>query len=299
MKVRSALLQTCEDWEMPYLFTLTIDRSMFATPEEAYDRVKEGRYIPRLLSALGVVRWCYVLEFQMKTGDGWPHWHVLIDLAAVKGWVDLRRAWRLWRDTWHVGGLDLSMKKKLRDCSPASAMRYITKYLVKVPEKGWPEWVMNKSNIRFVQASRSVGALLYRRPAESKEDVEMEAVEVQEELAEVATKGSRSMRERIVDCGRHSAILLEDESGHYTYKGTVPVRPAMLALRASEGHWDGVECRIVNNGHGGETLQVSVVVEGHQTVEEVIERLQSIAREVEARKTGSALGVQEESGEAE
>lgn len=299
MRVRGALLRTQDSWEIPYLFTLTVDRSKFASPQAAYEHIKQGRYIPRLLTALNLVRWVHVLEFQMETWDekgrGWPHWHLLIDLAAVKGYVNLKKAWALWRDTWGLGGLDLRMRKRMKDQSPESAMRYITKYLVKVPKEGWPDWVLEKRNIRFVQASRSIGALLYRKPAFTEADVEQDQVEeIVAEDEEVTDREPKTMKERVSSCGHKSSLLYEDTAGKYTYAGTVGVRPAQLALRASEGHWDGIQTRIVEDGFGGSKLQVSITVRWYETVKEVVERIENLAREVEEKKVGMPVKVHED-----
>lgn len=107
-RVQGKLLAGVDQWKNPRMMTMTVDRTKFASPQAAYREVMERRYLPRLMEALGVVRWVRVLEFQMKTGDGWPHWHVLADAVGSRGRVDLKLAWRLWRDTWGVGGLDLS-----------------------------------------------------------------------------------------------------------------------------------------------------------------------------------------------
>src|SRR5688572_19809658 len=86
----------------------------------------------------GVVTWFWVLEFQTESGDGWPHWHLLIDLSECGGFLDLKRCWRLWRDKWGLGGLDLSHRET---SSPEHAIMYATKYLTKTPEAS-PIWVL-------------------------------------------------------------------------------------------------------------------------------------------------------------
>ena len=61
----------------------------------------------------------------MKSGTGWPHWHILIDLADVPaGKLDLVRAWELWRDRWRLGVVDLSYRKSFND--PEHALHYIS-----------------------------------------------------------------------------------------------------------------------------------------------------------------------------
>ena len=114
---------------MPRLLTLTVDRKRFKGPEEAWGYVTDHRLVPRLMGALGVRWWYAGLEFQMQSGDGWPHWHVMIDMDGAKGRIDLKRAWYLWRDKWGVGGLDLGKQRDAQDA--LTAVRYVTKYVVK------------------------------------------------------------------------------------------------------------------------------------------------------------------------
>jgi hypothetical protein len=124
---------------------------------------------------LGIKRWLYVLEFQTKTGDGWPHWHLMIDVGDLPGRrLNLARGWALWRDKWHLGGLDLA-KKETKIQSAEHAVFYITKYLTKSPIGGYPLWVLDTHGVRFVQASRAVGAIVAKRkpksrPAEEKRE---------------------------------------------------------------------------------------------------------------------------------
>lgn len=156
--VRQNALSKSHLFRRPAMLTLTVDRSGFAKPETAHAAITKGKFIPRLLRLLGVKSWLWVLEFQTATGDGWPHWHVLIDLSDVPGRrIDLGRAWRLWRDRWHLGGLDLSVKSSFAD--PAHAVLYVTKYLTKMPE-AFPVWVLVRGKvIRFVGGCKRLGSL--------------------------------------------------------------------------------------------------------------------------------------------
>ena len=54
------------------MLSLTVDRKHFASPEEAHRAVTAGTYISTLIPLLGVKTWFWVLEFQTKTGQGWP-----------------------------------------------------------------------------------------------------------------------------------------------------------------------------------------------------------------------------------
>ncbi len=124
----------------PAMLTLTIDRRRFDGPESAH--VYASALVSRLLTErLGAKLWARVMEPQTKSGDGWVHWHCLVDLAEIGS---LRRArllaWRFWRNVWGVGGCDLFKVTK-------SATGYLAPYVT----KAWPAvppW-MGESRKRF------------------------------------------------------------------------------------------------------------------------------------------------------
>ena len=153
------------------------------------------------MQLLGVKWWMWVLEFQTKTGEGWPHWHVLIDLESCPGGkLNLDRAWAIWRDRWGIGGLQLSPPGKLS--SAEHAINYATKYLTKQPEGGYPVWVLkSKSKIRFVQGCRELGPLV------GDESAEDEARE--DEEAEGESREMRTLLERMSECGLSSRVWVE------------------------------------------------------------------------------------------
>lgn len=159
-EVRQNLLSKQDFWRKPGLLTLTVDRGRFLTAKAAHAAVTKGFFIPRLMRLLGVRRWLWALEFQQKTGEGWPHWHLLIDLADLpEGKIDLRKAWKLWRGKWNLGGLDLT-EKKVKLQSAEHAVFYITKYLTKMPTGGFPVWVLQQAGMRFVQGCKKLGPIV-------------------------------------------------------------------------------------------------------------------------------------------
>jgi hypothetical protein len=68
----------------------------------------------------------------------------------------LQEAWRLWRDQWGVGGVDVQIRDIFQ--SRTHAIHYITKYLMK--PQVWPAWFLAGSRQRMVQGSRKVGRLV-------------------------------------------------------------------------------------------------------------------------------------------
>ncbi len=278
-RVRSRLLETVSEWKKPYMLTLTVDRRNFEGPEEALLYVNGNRYLARLMSALGVERWLWVLEFQMRSWDergrGWPHWHLVIDLEKVKGFVNLRKAWKLWRDKWRIGGLDLGLQKRARGKSVGYILRYITKYLVKMPTEGFPAWVMRMARIKFYQPSRTLGSITKRT-----ERGEVKEVEVEEEEDDKPARQMRTLGERVELCGRSSSLVLYYRDSPSRYLGTIQLRPAALALAGSLGMVPRVQTRHGQSEWGKSWLAVGVRVLATETPEEVVERLRQMATKI-------------------
>ena len=138
----------------PRFLTLTVNPSNFDSPEHAYDYINEGSYVPRLFRLLGLPVWVKAVEMHVS---GWPHFHCVVDASGVEGWIDLVRVWRLWRDSWGIGGCDLGQAEA--GISARHAMFYITKYLMKPSSVPWPEWLLKKKRVRLIAASKAVGAV--------------------------------------------------------------------------------------------------------------------------------------------
>jgi hypothetical protein len=216
IQLRDAMSRVSDLFPRPVLLTLTVDRAGTKTgrgfdgPEAAYDYVRDGRYLPRLLRLIGVKRWVSVLEFQSGTGDGWPHWHILCDGSHwPRGRMPkklMEKLWKLWRDKWGVGSVDVSEDKL---CGSVHACRYITKYLTKPPKRGWPRWVLERHNVRIVSTSREVGALVG-------DSIRRESTEPTEEQEPV----HRRPASKVVSSCCHSTLVfrerMEEEIDHET-----------------------------------------------------------------------------------
>lgn len=182
-------------FKAPYLLTLTIDPKKFNSPESAHDSVTNGGFVRRLLRLLGIRTWVWVLEFQKS---GWPHWHILVDLSE-RGRLtraELRRAWRLWRDKWGLGGLDLQERKRFDQAE--HAVNYITKYLTK-PAEHYPAWFLNGKRRRLCQASRMVGPLTRGRTRPRPEGT-----------VRRKRQDARTLAERMAACGTSSKVFLRE-----------------------------------------------------------------------------------------
>ena len=207
--LRNKLVEKAESIKIPRLYTITINREWFNSPKEAFQYVMNKKFIARLLTKeMGIRRWFWVLEAQEANGEGWPHWHILLDIgdlpgmwyhkdtqeateqapANKTGWIyiphyfDLNKAHRLLAK-WKVGKqCKLSVRREEFN-TPKHAVFYITKYLIKAPGRGFPPWMLKTSRIRFYASSRDLS--LADAPAEStktkekkkykKRDIEIEA----------------------------------------------------------------------------------------------------------------------------
>ncbi len=224
------------------LVTLTLDRDRWASPEEAHEYVMSGQFIRRLMHRLGVKTWVWVLEFQGKSGTGWPHWHLLVDAShAPRRGLDLQRAWRLWREKWGLGGLDVTEK---RWASPSHAVNYVTKYLVKFPGRGFPLWVLESTRrIRFFQGSRKLGPLVSPPVVKSESDESSEACAAEtDEASEAPSKERRPMRaliDRMAECRtRCNAVRrtsLPNGTEQCTFLEVLDINASRLAMMAVYG----------------------------------------------------------------
>ncbi len=274
--VRARLLDKAREVVTPRLLTLTVDRKRFQGPEEAWRYVTEHRLVPRLMDDLGVRWWYAGLEFQMQTGDGWPHWHVMIDLEGPKGRIDLKRAWYLWRDKWGVGGLDLGKQRDSQDA--VTAVRYVTKYVVKYPKAGFPKWVMQKHRIRFVMASKAVGALVTQGEKVARADgTDLLPDKEKREC------NRHTLEERGVRCGQFSRVVVHSE-GKTTWGGEVPFLPGSLAFASKLGLITRpIRTATVEDRYGGSRLEVSIPMEWWESVEDVLSGVMREMEEVKSR----------------
>lgn len=250
-KVRQAMLAKENLFRRGKLLTLTVDRKRFSEPAEAHRAISDGSYVPRLLRLLGVKTWMWALEFQQQSGQGWPHWHILIDLSTAKKRIDLKRAWRLWRDKWKLGGLDFSYKKK-QPRNRKHAIYYITKYLTKMP-KAFPVWVLNsEKRVRFVQGSKSCGSLVGRaariglsgqqQPTRPDEEANpfLGVRGEPGDVIDVKRRRSSPLLPRMAKCEQTAVAFhvegdVSEAKGEWSFLRQLPLRPVDLIDLASSG----------------------------------------------------------------
>lgn len=233
------LLEKLNLFKEPRLYTITINREWHESPKEAYRHVMRESLIPRLFRLLGIKRWVWVLEVQEETGDGWPHWHILIDVFDLKGmyynpelkiaipenppsgddWIyiphffDLNRVHELLRK-WQIGEQCRLSVKKQDFKSPEHAIFYISKYLIKMPKKSFPEWMLNSPRLRFMGASRSIGQLVtdkiftHKKNKSIKRKGDLSIKEMLKKIIrEKKKKPTKMPYERIVECEQYMSFM--------------------------------------------------------------------------------------------
>lgn len=276
------------------LLTLTIDRKKFASGEEAHRYIEDHGLIRRLLRLFGFKKAIKVLSFHPGDPD-WPHWHIVVDIADCGRWVDLKRAWRLWRDEWGVGGCDIQLKKKF--ASAEAAARYAFGY-VQHQHATIPAWV--KHCTRAPRAFESYGQLrvAIREAKDQTPDLpddehasiddaieagepdatveRGEAVEPEASRQNPRHHATTTVAERLSKCGRKSALIVQttyaDGGVSYRYVKQVDLSPGQVALAAKLGLISFVQ---TNRREIGSTSVLDVSLELHgRTVDDAVKEFE-------------------------
>lgn len=148
------------------MITLTIDRERWLGPEVAYQRVSERvREVARAVSLEGIH--VTALELQGLTGDGWPHWHLIVwapdDRSVSLIEARVQRAWsvttehvdestgEVWRSRESIGFSRVDVAREREGVA-----RYAAKYLLK-PWEAVPSWMGESSRqLRKLRVSSGV-----------------------------------------------------------------------------------------------------------------------------------------------
>ncbi len=206
------------------MVSFTIDPSLFPSPRAAYFYLRERRCLSRTIQDmrrrgyLHSKRYFYVLEWQKRTEQ--THLHVLLDASFVP-WATLLDSWSKHRPT--TAGPVVGNRPAFGTViisppfagGPQHAARYVTKYLTKVPEHGFPQWVLDlgaDTRVRRYNASRGFWG-------EPSEPAERDATYKPEHV---------TYRQRIGKCGR-SVDVFESRVSCENATGELRVTP----------HWVG------------------------------------------------------------
>lgn len=226
LELRRRLIPVLGTFSGLMMLTFTVDPLLFSAPEAAYRYMMKRRCIGRTIQDLfrqGLLhsrRYFCVVEWQKSTLQA--HFHVLVD-ATFLAWDKLLASWSKHRPAWAgpvVGerpafGTVLFSRRHFAG-GPEHAARYATKYLIKMPERGFPEWVLalgKSRRVRRYSTSRgfwSEPPKLYRKTFKKRSPVRL------------------SYGERIENCGTTSNIFRIVEK---TDEASGEVRPCRQWVR--------------------------------------------------------------------
>lgn len=238
-KLRHELTEVLESFTGLQMWTLTIDPQLFESPEAAYRYCREKRVIGemvRFLDEKGVLhskRYFVAVEWQQ--GTEMVHYHLLLDASYVP--------WELMRDRWNrfrpkeAGPLPVDSVRpafgSIRYSAPKfadskHAANYATKYVIKTPEYGFPDWVLDyEGKIHRYHVSKG----FFPRPSKPKDERgeawEADVTEEDDdewhgagcfcehcreaEEPERPKKLAKTVRERIARC-RDKAVVIEKKT---------------------------------------------------------------------------------------
>lgn len=260
LNLRRRLIPVLETFSSVMMLTLTVDPKLFGSPAEAFDYVRRNRLVARLVKGLFLRgeldsrRFFCVIEWQK---NGMPHWHLLVESARVEFRV-LKEVWDANRptsagpvegDAPGFGSVRFS-KEDFADCRHAAL--YATKYLIKHPRHGYPDWVLDsQTQIKRYSTSRGFWGGTANTDGDDRDRAAEEAAArasqhaLRDALAEAADAGIVSaglppveteiapvpkrstIRERLARCGQQ-AVIVEALEGVCADGSVVRLRPWVI-----------------------------------------------------------------------
>jgi hypothetical protein len=243
--LQAKLRERLQKFARVFGITLTIDGSLFSTPEEAWRYVMDNRllslFVKKLRSRghLNSRDYFWVVEWQEETQQA--HWHLLVDSRFVP-FGDIVEIWSSFRPKFapplpeKVTATNYknferpafgSVRFSFQNASPWAASGYATKYLIKVPSYGFPDWVLDYVG-RVPRYGHSRG--FFAAPDDNADDKPADAAPYKPTVHDSdcfcnicrGEDGSerreyRTLRERLAACKSKSTILrveiLEDRQG--------------------------------------------------------------------------------------
>lgn len=222
------------------LITLTVDRDAWTCPEAAYARCNERvREVARVVSTWGIH--ATALELQGKTGEGWPHWHLIVyrpdDVSIEHLAAKVRRAWRVrtehvCQDTGEVSSASMD-SIGFSDVKEARDRRGIARYTAKYLMKAWPavpDWMgESRRQLRKLRISDACFTWLENNGRHHRH-------RGSRRVACRRRRRARALFDRMADSGSRHVVFKRD-GDRLTFVRTlpVPVHPAGIAEFAVAG----------------------------------------------------------------
>lgn len=212
------------------LLTFTVDPKLFASQKDAYAYVQMKRCIGEWIRSMDKAghlhsrRYFCVVEWQMgkgeKEGTLMAHYHVLVDASFIP-WQDGLDRWSKFRPE-EAGPVDCQRppfgtfdikKKDFKNSDHAAG--YACKYLLKQPEKGFPDWVLDShGEIKRYWTSKGfygedAAPIDLTDEGDLVNAIQCAETETEPDEAESDVKKlETTIRERVARCGHGIALLL-------------------------------------------------------------------------------------------
>ena len=247
-KLRQVLLN--EKYQLfPHALMITLSSGQespyFTNAAEAYQYVTDGGFVSRAMQEVGIKKYIWAIEFHAGRPDnnfahrGYVHWHIIAQRENGQAFLpkdSIAKMRHLWRDVWKIGNqVNVTAAKK----SGKYAINYITKYISK-NAGSVPGWFMKLSKARLFQASKAVGALVFRYKSADADPLREKRIRA----------GARPFLARVVGCGSKSIIqeeVVDKRTGvvWWRYVRTVDIKYDQLKRCIRAGFVDWIKIVLV------------------------------------------------------
>ncbi|WP_145053521.1 rolling circle replication-associated protein [Lignipirellula cremea] len=241
------------------MLTLTIDPKLFPSPAAALDHIRRKHAIGEFVKALrkeGCLhsrRYFCAIEWQK---NGMPHFHLLLDASRI----DIHTARRLWNRFYPTSappieesdaGFGWVKYSAAKTADKMKAAKYVCKYLIKHPDEGFPDWVLDSENniVRYYKShglwGETAGPQLGQEAEEpGPHDPACECESCQKESSSKENKPQqqrRTIRDRLSSCGQGSVIFevtphfIGDDEVRFLENLSIPFHEVQRRLGIPEG----------------------------------------------------------------
>ena len=187
------------------MWTLTVDRSKWNSPEHAHREISRLQSISRLADKIGWTYWVAVVEWH-KDEEGWPHYHVLVwtpnlqKNPKTKKYVYPYESHTQVQNTWRHGYVQYQDTDLSRGQTIQGAIRYVTDYITKTERSPAPDWLLKSKNVRLIRSSSDWGATRSRRSSRRRHSLFTRDAGADREP-------NRTNLEAMADCGKSCTML--------------------------------------------------------------------------------------------
>lgn len=268
-RVRRRVMAYAPWFTRPAILTFTMDPKNFSGPEAAFEYVRRGGYLRRLMRLLGFKKAFIVMAFHPNRPE-WVHWHVVVDMADLPGGrFDFGRVWALWRDKWKIGGWDASWNKGKQYRDGKQAFGYAVGYCQH--QSGVvAEWALRRKRLprayEFCGSLRSGIIFFESLQAESDDEGAVPVSDGVESAVVRARAESVTVSQRVARCGGGVNLVREleypDGKKYFKWVGSLPGDVRDYIHVARQGGIVGARVYVPEGKVRGGFVESRLVVDG-------------------------------------